>query len=292
MTNEYTILVMFLYILACWLKKPRLIAIMRIKVYREEVGIMRKTDLITVWRTNRKLDEYIPPHVHIFYELVYYSRGFGVTRVGRKNCEFGSNHFILIPPGTEHEETHHADGKLYCLAFHTNEVIEGCFLRDDDLRVESIIKVIASEAFQQKSEYKEMIEAKLSELIVVINRLRGGGTQQHTAKGFDYVINYLSENFHEKIVLKDFAAKMNFSYDYFQHRFKEIVGVSPQQYLVRKRVELAERLLKEGQLSCVEIADRCGFSNSAQFSAIYKREKGVAPSKVAKQFRTMNRMPK
>ncbi len=244
---------------------------------------MEKIALISAWWINRKLGDTIPLHVHNFYELVYYSRGFGVATVGRKPCEFGSNHFLLIPPGVEHGEIHHADGKLFCVGFQMSKTAEGCFLRDDDLRVESIIREIVSEAFQQKSEYGQMIEAKLAELMVVISRLRSGSAQQHTAKGFDYVLNYLSENFHEKIVLKDFAAKMNFSYDYFQHRFKEIAGVSPQQYLVKKRVDLAERLLQEGQLSCAEIANRCGFSNSAQFSAIYKREKGITPSKAAKQ---------
>ena len=70
---------------------------------------------------------------------------------------------------------------------------------------------------------------------------------------------------------------MHISYDYFQHRFKEIVGESPQQFLVRKRVEAAEGLLADGTLSCTEIAYQCGFSNSAQFSAIFKREKGITP---------------
>ncbi|MBO4976774.1 MAG: AraC family transcriptional regulator [Lachnospiraceae bacterium] len=38
-----------------------------------------------------------------------------------------------------------------------------------------------------------------------------------------------------------------------------------------------EQMLLNKTLSCTEIAYRCGFSNSAQFSAMFKREKGISP---------------
>ena len=40
-----------------------------------------------------------------------------------------------------------------------------------------------------------------------------------------------------------------------------------------------------GQGGCTEIAYRCGFSNSAQFSAIFKREKGLSPQQYRKTAR-------
>ena len=146
-----------------------------------------------------------------------------------------------------------------------------------------IAKVIMEETLRQNLAYKDMIEAKLNELVVVLKRLFGGQAQKIQARSFEYVINYLAENSHEKIVLKDLATQLNFSYDYFQHHFKELVGVSPQQFLINKRVEMAKKLLKEGQLSCTEIAYRCGFSNSAQFSYIFKRETGRNPMNILRE---------
>ena len=100
---------------------------------------------------------------------------------------------------------------------------------------------------------------------------------QYSTRNFEYVINYIAQNYHEKITLSSMAEQMHISYDYFQHRFKEIQGESPQQFLVHKRVEAAEQMLLNKTLSCTEIAYRCGFSNSAQFSAMFKREKGISP---------------
>ena len=76
---------------------------------------------------------------------------------------------------------------------------------------------------------------------------------------------------------------MNFSYDYFQHRFKEITGYSPQQFLIHRRIEAAQTMLTDNSGNCTEIAQRCGFSNSAQFSALFKRETGYSPQQWRKK---------
>ena len=91
------------------------------------------------------------------------------------------------------------------------------------------------------------------------------------------MINYISENYYNKIQFKNLAKQLNFSYDYFQHRFKQLTGFSPQQFLIEKRINAAENMLKENDLNCTEISYRCGFSNSAQFSAIFKQKKGITP---------------
>ena len=70
---------------------------------------------------------------------------------------------------------------------------------------------------------------------------------------------------------------MNISYDYFQHKFKELTGFSPQQFLLNQRLLAAKELLQNSRLSCTEIAYRCGFSTSAQFSMLFKTHLGMSP---------------
>jgi len=86
-------------------------------------------------------------------------------------------------------------------------------------------------------------------------------------------------------VLSDCAKQLNLSYDYFQHKFKAITGCSPQQFLIKQRLKASKKLLKEGELNCTEIAFRCGFSTSAQYSALFKKEYGSSPLQYQKENR-------
>ena len=125
-----------------------------------------------------------------------------------------------------------------------------------------------------------MLEIKLNEIMLHIARQENNTGD---TKNFDYIINFLQENFHEHIILSDCAKQLNISYDYFQHKFKMLTGASPQQFLIEQRLLFAEKLLADGNFNCTEIAYRCGFSTSAQFSAFFKRRFGQSPLQYKKQ---------
>lgn len=116
---------------------------------------------------------------------------------------------------------------------------------------------------QQHFGYKDMFTIKLNELIISIARNK---MNSPNTKNLEYVINYIDENLHEHINLSDCAKQLNLSYDYFQHKFKKITSLSPQQYLIEQKLIAAEKMQRSGTLSCTEVAYRSGFSTSAQFS--------------------------
>jgi AraC-like DNA-binding protein len=60
--------------------------------------------------------------------------------------------------------------------------------------------------------------------------------------------------------------------------FRSLFGVTPFAYLTRQRMEQAERLLREPQATVVEVANRVGYANPAQFAAAFKRQFGITPS--------------
>ena len=74
------------------------------------------------------------------------------------------------------------------------------------------------------------------------------------------------------------AAAINLSHPYLCRIFKRAEGLSPEQYLLRHRMEVAKRLLHDSTYSVVEIAFLCGYTDPAQFSRMYKRLHGVPPS--------------
>lgn len=245
---------------------------------------MKSMKLVTAWRDVRKKEFYVPFHHHDYYELVYYISGQGNTYVGEKPLEYVGERFVLIPPGVVHDEYHEVDSDIFCIGFRTEEQLPTDFYTDEQGKIARIAKAIVEESVNQQPGYEDMLDIKLNEFVVVLHRLVNKQPQRPQTKNFEYVINYIGENYHEKIQLKDFARQLNFSYDYFQHHFKELMGVSPQQFLIRKRVEAACAMLEQEQLSCTEIAYRCGFSNSAQFSSIFKRERGMSPAQYRRAY--------
>ena len=56
-------------------------------------------------------------------------------------------------------------------------------------------------------------------------------------------------------------------------------GLSPLRYLIRKRIEIAQEMLRDDRsLSVAEVARRCGFENPYYFARMFKRITGKTPS--------------
>ena len=238
---------------------------------------MKTARLVSVWKAERPKNWSVHMHAHNYYELVYYTKGSGITNVLDSQYTFQQNMFVLNPPEAEHSETHLSDGEVICLGFSMNAQFSQFLFTDASLRILNILQDILSEAISQAFGYKEIIESKLQELYIQIQRLQKAPSVN--TKNFEYIIRYLAENYHEKILLSSCAKQLNISYDYFQHRFKQLTGYSPQAFLLKQRLSAAKQLLEQGNLSCTEIAYRCGFSTSAQFSMLFKKSYGITPGK-------------
>lgn len=227
------------------------------------------------WHMDKEPETRVSPHLHNYYELVYYHTGGGETNI-RDTCHvFSPRTCVLICPGTVHDEYHRLAGEVYCIGFRTERPLSPLLLRDSDGLLLRLVRDILAESTRQQQGYQDMIQARLLELAVLLSRT---DTEVPVApKNFEYTVNYIRENYYEKIIFSDLARDLHLSYDYFQHRFKQLMGVSPQRFLLENRLEAASRMLRDSETSCTEIAYRCGFSNSSQFSMLFKREKGMTP---------------
>ena len=59
--------------------------------------------------------------------------------------------------------------------------------------------------------------------------------------------------------------------------FKQSTGLPPHQYLLSRRIECAKEMMRDPARSLTEIALDCGFSDSSQFSVVFKRIVGMTP---------------
>jgi len=98
--------------------------------------------------------------------------------------------------------------------------------------------------------------------------------------------NFIDDNLEEKIRVEDYCAKIHRSSAHVIRQFKTHFGVTPYEYLMRRRVESARLLLLYSDLSIKEIASRLRFSDQFYFSNYFKRKTGVSPQHYKKK---MNR---
>jgi AraC family transcriptional regulator len=92
------------------------------------------------------------------------------------------------------------------------------------------------------------------------------------------VVEYIMENLEGSPTLEQMAAVAHLSPYHFARQFKASTGLAPHQYLISRRIERAQHLLRaDGELGLAEVALRVGFSDQSQFSRHFKRILGVTP---------------
>ena len=100
---------------------------------------------------------------------------------------------------------------------------------------------------------------------------------------FEYVDVHLSN----KITLLDLAAVAGLSRMHFASQFRMATGLRPHEFVLRRRVQQAEELLRDSRMAIVEIALTVGFQTQAHFTTVFKRFAGCTP----RQWRAASQLP-
>lgn len=91
------------------------------------------------------------------------------------------------------------------------------------------------------------------------------------------ILNYIDEHFAEEITIDSIAKKMNFNRHYISHVFKNVIGYSIMDYVLSLRINRAKELLTHTKEKISDISLKCGYTDFAYFSRIFKRSTGVSP---------------
>jgi AraC-like DNA-binding protein len=105
---------------------------------------------------------------------------------------------------------------------------------------------------------------------------RGGLSPAVTRRVCDYIEGHLDE----KMRLDGLAALAGLSTDHFARAFHQSVGVPPHTYLLRRRLEHVEHMLRETHVPLSEIALATGFSDQSHLARHFRRWSGMSPRQV------------
>lgn len=119
-----------------------------------------------------------------------------------------------------------------------------------------------------------------------IKFIDGGGY----ADTFGRVTEYIERNYMNDITLEKLAGLAGYSTYHFSRMFKKYSGTAFVDHLNRRRVNAAQLLLSEADVSITDIAMRTGFSSITTFNRVFKKINGCTPSEYKKLYSGIKRL--
>ena len=91
------------------------------------------------------------------------------------------------------------------------------------------------------------------------------------------VREHIENNIDQRITVEGLAKLVNLSVSYFVRSFKQSVGNTPHDYLMRRRLERTMELLAGTDLPLSEIALAVGFSDQSHCARRFRQHLGMSP---------------
>lgn len=258
-------------------------------------------------------------HKHDFYELNIIVEGSGRHYIKDKSFPVGPGDVFVIPPRVSHgywlkddkgsifhllieqkmlqkysSELNGFDG--YSILFETEPELRKhiasttFFLKLNPLQLKDLTyqmdKLIS---LTRLSEHKIIFETYAIGLIYYLSALME--KQYNTAdivsakKNYIFIVNstnYMKQHLSETFSLNDLAHIAMESRTCYIEKFKHLFKMTPFEYIRKLRINHAIELLSATTLSVAEIAQSCGFSDSAHLIKIFKEDTGLTPAKYRK----------
>lgn len=220
------------------------------------------------------------------YLLLHYVRsGRGTLEVEGQRYPVGRGQIFVIHPGqTTLYWAHREEPWQYSwIGFTTSLPLPECFSQPvvEAMGCEHIFRALRNRPGQHGGN-ELFVCAKLFELLAQLGQQalpQGAATGRYVNRA----LNYMQSSYMEELSVARIAGQLGLDRSYFCRIFKEAVGIAPSTYLVELRLERAATLIAQQGYTPGEAAACCGYSDPVNFSRMFKRRYGEAPSRYAKQ---------
>ncbi|TMP28486.1 AraC family transcriptional regulator [Pseudoalteromonas rubra] len=90
--------------------------------------------------------------------------------------------------------------------------------------------------------------------------------------------DYIADRFQGPLCLSDIARSSYMSPYHFLRVFKDMYGETPNEFLVRLRIEQAKKMLITENFSVSEVCEQVGYASLGSFSSLFAKQVGMAPT--------------
>jgi AraC family transcriptional regulator len=93
------------------------------------------------------------------------------------------------------------------------------------------------------------------------------------------VLDFISAHLNDDHSIAELARECGLSSGYFSRAFRQTTGVTPHQWVIRRKVERARQLLLGNGLGLADIALVCGFVDQSHFTRVFTKLEGESPGR-------------
>lgn len=208
--------------------------------------------------------------------------------------------FIQLPPGKPHGLAHDGDGKWVEFFFHMPAPMHRAMTEMGIGHASMPVLPLGREdaLLTQAAAYLNLLCGDEQELSIALDATHILMTAIHRQAAIapqheqmrDLILNaclLLSEDLDKRVDVETLVKrwKMGLSYDRFRKVFRQKVGMSPGEYRIRRRMDLARKFIAQDGMSNKDVAYSLGYADPFVFSRQFQRYVGMSPS----QFRASHR---
>lgn len=118
----------------------------------------------------------------------------------------------------------------------------------------------------------------LEEKSVEIQSLRTQAVRREIAEAQRYVQTHIGE----KIAMEEMAHRLNLNPSHFSRVFKHETGETFVEFVTRTKMERAQELLNQSDLTVAEIAEQLGYEHTSYFIKLFRNSTGMSPNEYRK----------
>ncbi|MCP4100024.1 MAG: AraC family transcriptional regulator [Lentisphaerae bacterium] len=222
------------------------------------------------------------------YDLWVVLDGHGWFYINGKSYELRTGDIMLLTPGSYGHAEHELDSPLRVMAVHF-DFIEGApepevlylYLRcqETSFLEQMLWRSVNAGINNKQNDADFWLTAVLKEILPEICHGEFSVYQNKVEK----LCNEIAVHPEKNISIKEMAARFNICKDHFSRVFKKLKGCSPQQYLIKVKIEQAYSLLLNSNLTVSEIAEELSYTSVNYFCRQFKAERGITPRQVRSQ---------
>jgi len=142
------------------------------------------------------------------------------------------------------------------------------------------LKSILSEFIEHKIFFREVCNAKLKEILILVHR-----NDLNKSSIINEIISYIHENFQKELTNRELAEIAGYHEFHLNKLFINHTGTTMHNYILNIRINEAKRLIMNSDLSFSQIALQVGFNNYTYFSSYFKKIVGMTPFQYKKASR-------
>ena len=215
--------------------------------------------------------------------LIFVTHGRLLYEINGKSYVSDPNHALLLPRGGNYSITCIEKSESLLIDFLTeppldNSDIFSFNIGNNAWYLNTFFQLDNLWTFRKPC-YKLRCMAGIYEILSKLNET--GNISYHPNYKFEYIkpsIDYLEANYTNPNLTNDLLAeKSNISTVYFRKLFAEKYKVSPMKYVLTKRIEKAQDMLKGKYSSIASVAETTGFNSIYHFGRAFKKMTGYTP---------------